>query len=61
MTLAATPPRRTRQLSYTPDNMSASTHSDATNADAQDAEAPKIEALFLIKFDKKVGYVMRPY
>jgi hypothetical protein len=34
-----------------------STHSSATDGDAQDAEAPKIEALFLIRFDKKVGYV----
>jgi hypothetical protein len=36
-----------------------STHSSATDGDAQDAEAPKIEALFLIRFDKKVGYVAR--
>lgn len=38
--------------------MSASTDSSATHVDAgSEAEAPKIEALFLIRFDKKVGYV----
>jgi hypothetical protein len=46
--------------------MSASTHASATDVDAQDADAqdsssPKIEALFLIRFDKKVGYAMRHF
>lgn len=36
--------------------MSASTHSSATDVDAESrTEAPQVEALFLIKFDKKVG------
>jgi hypothetical protein len=39
--------------------MSASTASSATNVDSSENAAPKIEALFLIRFDKKVGYVMR--
>ncbi|KAH7390007.1 hypothetical protein BKA66DRAFT_460291 [Pyrenochaeta sp. MPI-SDFR-AT-0127] len=39
--------------------MSASTDSSATDVDASAvAEAPKIEALFLIRFDKKVGYTI---
>jgi hypothetical protein len=36
-------------------NMSTSTHSSATDVDAGDNESPRIEALFLIRFDKKVG------
>jgi len=39
--------------------MSASTESSATNVDSHSEDAPRVEALFLIKFDKKVGYVMR--
>jgi hypothetical protein len=42
-------------------NMSTSTHSSATDVDAGDNESPKIEALFLIRFDKKVGYVARQH
>ncbi|KAH7067017.1 hypothetical protein BKA63DRAFT_425220 [Paraphoma chrysanthemicola] len=37
--------------------MSASTDSSATDVDAGESGSPKIEALFLIRFDKKVGYV----
>lgn len=37
-------------------SMPASTHSSATDVDADGrSEAPQVEALFLIKFDKKVG------
>jgi len=39
--------------------MSASTESSATNVDSDHEDAPRVEALFLIRFDKKVGYVMR--
>jgi hypothetical protein len=40
--------------------MSASTHSSATDVDAGASnDAPQVEALFLIRFDKKVGYVER--
>lgn len=41
-------------------NMSTSTQSSvATDVDSNsDHESPKIEALFLIRFDKKVGYVV---
>lgn len=40
--------------------MSASTHSSATDVDAGNSnDAPQVEALFLIRFDKKVGYVAR--
>ena len=41
--------------------MSASTHSSATDVDggSSSTDAPQVEALFLIKFDKKVGYVGR--
>ncbi|KAH8643556.1 hypothetical protein IG631_01019 [Alternaria alternata] len=39
--------------------MSASTESSTTNVDSHNEDAPRVEALFLIKFDKKVGYVMR--
>ena len=40
--------------------MSASTHSSATDIDVgSSSDAPQVEALFLIKFDKKVGYVQR--
>lgn len=40
--------------------MSVSTHSSATDVDAGSSnDAPQVEALFLIKFDKKVGYVVR--
>ena len=40
--------------------MSASTHSSATDVDAESTnDAPHVEALFLIKFDKKVGWVGR--
>ncbi|KAJ4335186.1 hypothetical protein N0V87_006340 [Didymella glomerata] len=39
--------------------MSASTHSSASDVDAESrTEAPQVEALFLIKFDKKVGYTI---
>jgi hypothetical protein len=38
-----------------PSNMSTSTHSSATDVDSGDTESPRIEALFLIRFDKKVG------
>lgn len=41
--------------------MSTSEHSSATDVDAgSENEAPQLSALFLIKFDKKVGYVMLP-
>ncbi len=50
------PPRLVR----TP-TMSVSTASSATDVDAGlESETPRIEALFLIRFDKKVGYGMRP-
>lgn len=40
--------------------MSASTHSSATDIDVGSSnDAPQVEALFLIKFDKKVGCVGR--
>ncbi|KAJ4313605.1 hypothetical protein N0V94_006875 [Neodidymelliopsis sp. IMI 364377] len=39
--------------------MSASTHSSATDVDAGASnDAPQVEALFLIRFDKKVGYTI---
>ena len=39
--------------------MSASTSSSATDVDAgSENEAPQLSALFLIKFDKKIGYVV---
>ncbi|KAF2828265.1 hypothetical protein CC86DRAFT_348358 [Ophiobolus disseminans] len=38
--------------------MSASTHSSATDVDGGESESAKIEALFLIRFDKKVGYTI---
>ncbi|KAJ4343374.1 hypothetical protein N0V95_006708 [Ascochyta clinopodiicola] len=41
--------------------MSASTHSSATDVDAgtdTENDAPQVEALFLIRFDKKVGYTI---
>ena len=39
--------------------MSASTDSSATQVDqGSENEAPQLSALFLIKFDKKVGYVI---
>lgn len=40
--------------------MSASTHSSASDDDADRRnDAPHVEALFLVKFDKKVGWVGR--
>jgi hypothetical protein len=40
--------------------MSASTHSSATDIDVGSSnDAPQVEALFLIRFDKKVGCVGR--
>jgi hypothetical protein len=39
--------------------MTSSTHPSATNLHAPESEAPKVEALFLIRFDKKIGYGMR--
>lgn len=40
--------------------MPASTHSSASDVDAESRnDAPQVEALFLIKFDKKVGWVGR--
>ncbi|USP80358.1 hypothetical protein yc1106_07632 [Curvularia clavata] len=38
--------------------MLASTQSSATNVDSHGEDAPSVEALFLIKFDKKVGYTV---
>ncbi|EDU43592.1 conserved hypothetical protein [Pyrenophora tritici-repentis Pt-1C-BFP] len=38
--------------------MSAPTESSATKVDLNDEDAPRVEALFLIKFDKKVGYTI---
>ncbi|RYN36528.1 hypothetical protein AA0119_g12042 [Alternaria tenuissima] len=38
--------------------MSASTESSTINVDSQNEDAPRVEALFLIKFDKKVGYTI---
>jgi len=39
--------------------MSASTDSSATDVEGGSSDAPQVEALFLIKFDKKVGWVGR--
>ena len=49
---------RNSQPSIASATMSASTQSSAT-IDSHDEDALSVEALFLIKFDKKVGYVMR--
>ncbi|KAF1914799.1 hypothetical protein BDU57DRAFT_558329 [Ampelomyces quisqualis] len=38
--------------------MSASIHSSANDVDAGDAASPHVEALFLIRFDKRVGYTV---
>ncbi|KAK1910315.1 hypothetical protein P3342_006590 [Pyrenophora teres f. teres] len=38
--------------------MSAPTESRATKVDLNHEDAPRVEALFLIKFDKKVGYII---
>lgn len=49
------PPLGAQRLSIT---MSASTASSGTDVDAgAETEAPQLAALFLIRFDKKVGYV----
>jgi len=61
--LASPPPApplsTTTHAACPPTTMSASTHSSATDVDVSDSETPRIEALFLIRFDKKVGYVLR--
>ena len=53
------PPRN--NATCAPPTMSASTHSSATEIDASDTESPRVEALFLIRFDKKVGSVLLHY
>jgi hypothetical protein len=49
-----------KHLSAHDATMPASTNSSATDVDAESrSDAPQVEALFLIKFDKKVGWVGR--